>query len=320
MLDVAGSIVGLKHAVNTFTEVVDDALSNIKTDIGLYLPSLDAGMYVDPQGTIDDVAEMGYTLIEVGAYAAGKIHNLPAARIKELADNAHLKIAGAHINKLYERPHVEEETEKESEERAEVDTAENGTAETKDVSTEENTLPDPNVVWWNKTLDLVKRLGCEHVVMSRLPDYPTDEVIEEYIAYFNLIGDLAAEHGLQFCFHPRRVDMTQTKDHPSALERIIEGCDAEKVALEIDTREATDAGIDVVELLKQQHGRVRLLHIHDYGIACESGKIDFEKIIAEGIRAGVKDIFVEVSSFSLPPKNCVERSLQNLQNLPSVRY
>ena len=333
MLDAAQSVIGLKHAADSFTEAVDEALSNIKTDIGLYLPSLDAGMYEDPQGTMCDIAEMGYTLIEVGAYAAGKIHNLPATRIKELADNAHLKIAGAHINKLHERVVVEEkatttgaveEETKDAEETVDIgetDTVVEPTAETAEVKAAENsTKPDPNVVSWSKALDQVKRLGCEHVVMSRLPDYPTDEVIDEYIAYFNLIGDLAAERGLQFCFHPRKVDMTTIRENPSVLDRIIEGCDKEKVALEIDTREATDANVDIVELLKQQGKRVRLLHIHDYGIACESGRIDFEKIIAEGVRSGVKDIFVEVSSYSLPPKNCVERSIQNLQNLPSVRY
>lgn len=308
MLDAAQSVIGLKHAADSFTEAVDEALSDIKTDIGLYLPSLDAGMYEDPQGTICDIAEMGYTLIEVGAYAAGKIHNLPAARIKELADNAHLKIAGAHINKLHEKVVIEEETNEREAKAIEANVEKTPTK------------PDPNAVWWSKTLDQVKRLGCEHVVMSRLPDYPTDEVIDEYIAYFNLIGDLAAERGLQFCFHPRKVDMTPIRENPSVLNRIIEGCDEEKVALEIDTREATDANVDIVELLKQQGKRVRLLHIHDYGIACESGRIDFEKIIAEGVRSGVKDIFVEVSSYSLPPKNCVERSIQNLQNLPSVRY
>lgn len=329
MLDAAQSAIGLKHAADSFTEAVEEALSNIKTDIGLYLPSLDAGMYEDPQGTICDIAEMGYTLIEVGAYAAGKIHNLPAARIKELADNAHLKIAGAHINKLHEKVTIEEEpkdAEKAVERGATQEVVGAGivvepTAETTEVkSAEISAKPDPNAVWWSKTLDQVKRLGCEHVVMSRLPDYPTDEVIDEYIAYFNLIGDLAAERGLQFCFHPRKIDMTPIRENPSVLDRIIAGCDEEKVALEIDTREATDANVDIVQLLKQQGKRVRLLHIHDYGIACESGRIDFEKIISEGVRSGVKDIFVEVSSYSLPPKNCVERSIQNLQNLPSVRY
>lgn len=361
LMEVAQSIVGLKHAADTFTEAVDEALSNIQTDIGLYLPSLDASMYEDPQGTICDVAEMGYTLIEVGAYGAGKVHNLPAARIKELADGAGLKIVGAHINKLYERPATKQQAPNDTEPQNNMEGA------------SQEPKPDPNVVWWQKALDNVKVMGCRYVTMSRLPDYPTEEVVSDYIAYFNLIGELAAERGIQFCYHPRKeellrkvsksseVEHTKVADESksgevehtkgageskssvgehtaregentssererestkqeSIFDRIVAECDATKVVFEIDTREATEAGIDVVELLKTLGKRVELLHIHDYGTACESGKIDFEKIIAEGIRSGLKDIIVEVSSYSLPPRNCVERSMQNVRNLPSVRF
>ena len=315
LLEVAQSIVGLKHAADSFTEAVDEALSNIKTDIGLHLPSLDAAMYEDPQGTICDVAEMGYTLIEVGAYSAGKVHNQPAARIRELADGSKLKIIGAHINKLYERP-VAESDQEAAEEKTTTDSVTDSTSP-------EAAEPkaDPNAEWWRKALEYAKTLGCSYVTMSRLPDYPTDEVITEYVGYFNLIGALAAEQGMQFCFHPRKVDMLSGQDGaPSAFTRLATECDAEKVAFQLDTCEAMEAGVDVIEILKQYAGRVPLLHIHDYGTVGESGKIDFEKIIAEGIRTGVKEILLEVSSYSLPPKNCVERSLQNVQNLPSIRF
>lgn len=319
LIEVAQSIVGLKHAADSFTEAVDEALSNIQTDIGLYLPSLDAAMYEDPQGTIYDVAEMGYTFIEVGAYGAGKVHNLPATRVKELADSSGLKILGAHINKLYERPMTEQQASNDAE------------PQSNEEETSQEPKSDPNVVWWQKALDNVQAMGCRYVTMSRLPDYPTEEVVSEYIAYFNLIGKLAAERDIQFCYHPRKEELlrkvskssageSESTKQASIFDHIVAGCDATKVVFEIDTREATEAGIDVVELLKTLGKRVELLHIHDYGTACESGKIDFEKIIAEGIRSGVKDIIVEVSSYSLPPKNCVERSLQNVRNLPSVRF
>ena len=333
LMEVAQSIVGLKHAADSFTEAVDEALSNIQTDIGLYLPSLDASMYEDPQGTICDVAEMGYTLIEVGAYGAGKVHNLPAARVKELADGSGLKIVGAHINKLYERPATEQQAPNDTEPQNNMEGA------------LQESKPDPNVVWWQKALDNVKVMGCRYVTSSRLPDYPTEEVVSDYIAYFNLIGELAAERGIQFCYHPRKEELlrkvsksgvgehtkgaddskssageSESTKQASIFDRIVAGCDATKVVFEIDTREATEAGIDVVELLKTLGKRIELLHIHDYGTACESGKIDFEKIIAEGIRSGVKDIIIEVCSYSLPPKNCVERSMQNIRNLPSVRF
>ena len=306
-------MIGLQHAADSVTEAVDEALSNIQTDIGLHLPSLDADMYEDPQGTIYDIAQMGYTLLEVGVYAAGKIHNLPIARIRELADGAKLKIVSAHINKLYER--VAEKPELTDTDEAVTQGGNNIEAQS------EEPKPDPNVEWWRKALDDVEAMGCKYVVMSRLPDYPTDEVITDYVDYFNLIGELAAERGIQFCFHPRKVDMQMGEDgKQSPFARIAAECDAEKVKFQIDTYEATDAGVDIEELLKQYAKRVPLLHIHDYIIVGESGKIDFEKIIAEGIRTGVKDILLEVSKYSLPPKVCIERSLLNAKNLPSIRY
>lgn len=373
MLDVAGSIVGLKHAANSFVEVVDEALSNIKTDIGLHLPSLDAGMYDDPQGTLSEVAHIGYTMVEVGAYYGGKIHNMAPEEFKALVNKAGLKITSAHINHLHQS--AEDSTagtftnsaDAEAAKRAarwaamasgaaeEGATAEEGiakevvaeevaaegTEEAKEVAAEDvkavevevvevtekadttaentETKPDPNDEWWREALDIHKELGCRYIVMSRLPDYPTDEVIAEYATYFNRIGELAAERGMQFCYHPRQQEMTMV-DGKSAFETIAANTDPEKVHFEIDTYEATEAEVDVEELLKRLSKRVTLLHIHDHGIIGDSEKIDFEKIIAQGIRTGVKDIFVEVRNFSLPPINCVERSYYNVESLPSISY
>ena len=380
MLDVAGSIVGLKHAANSFVEVVDEALSNIKTDIGLHLPSLDAGMYDDPQGTLSEVAHIGYTMVEVGAYYGGKIHNMAPEEFKALVNKAGLKITSAHINHLHQSAEdstagtftnsadaeaakraarwsamasgataegttvkeaaaegtategtavkeaaAEEGIAKEvvAEEVAEEGAKVKGTEKTE--GTEDTTAedteakPDPNDEWWREALDIHKELGCRYIVMSRLPDYPTDEVIAEYATYFNRIGELAAERGMQFCYHPRQQEMTMV-DGKSAFETIAANTDPEKVHFEIDTYEATEAEVDVEELLKRLTKRVTLLHIHDHGIIGDSEKIDFEKIIAQGIRTGVKDIFVEVRNFSLPPINCVERSYYNVESLPSISY
>lgn len=365
MLDVAGSIVGLKHAANSFVEVVDEALSNIKTDIGLHLPSLDAGMYDDPQGTLSEVAHIGYTMVEVGAYYGGKIHNMAPEEFKALVNKAGLKITSAHINHLHQS--AEDSTagtftnsaDAEAAKRAarwaamasgateegataegtaeEGATAEEGIAKevaeegakvkgtektegTEDTTAEDTEAkPDPNDEWWREALDIHKELGCRYIVMSRLPDYPTDEVIAEYATYFNRIGELAAERGMQFCYHPRQQEMTMV-DGKSAFETIAANTDPEKVHFEIDTYEATEAEVDVEELLKRLSKRVTLLHIHDHGIIGDSEKIDFEKIIAQGIRTGVKDIFVEVRNFSLPPINCVERSYYNVESLPSISY
>ena len=372
MLDVASSIVGLKHAANSFVEVVDEALSNIKTDIGLHLPSLDAGMYDDPQGTLSEVAHIGYTMVEVGAYYGGKIHNMAPEEFKALVEKYGLKITSAHINHLYEgtddstpgaytnsadaeaakraarwaamnsgataegitaegtseriegTEDAEEEISVENVADAAADVAVENLEVAEDTSTAEKVdtdeaKPDPNDEWWREALDIHRNIGCKYIVTSRLPDYPTDEVVAQYATYFNRIGTLAAERGMQFCYHPRQQEMKLT-DGKSAFETIAANTDPEKVHFEIDTYEATEAGVDVEELLKRLTKRVTLLHIHDHGIIGDSEKIDFEKIIAQGIRTGVKDIFVEVRNFSLPPINCVERSYYNVESLPSISY
>lgn len=369
LFDAASTVVGLKQAANSFVEVVDEALSNIKTDIGLHLPSLDAGMYDDPEGTLSGVAQAGYSMIEVGSYCNGKVQDMTPERLKELAHKAGLKITSAHINRLYQSS--EDSTAEAFENSADAEAAkraarwaamasgatvegateeggitEEGAAEgtdgAKDVAVEEGVVgvtentdgvedttaegadtteskPDPNDEWWCEALDVHKELGCRYIVMSRLPDYPTEEVVAEYATYFNRIGELTAEREMQFCYHPRQQELKVT-DGKSIFEAIVANTDPEKVHFEIDTYEAVEAGVDVNELLKRLTKRVMLLHIHDYGIVGESEKIDFEKIIAEGIRTGVKDIFVEVRNFSLPPMNCIERSIYNVESLPSISY
>ena len=335
LFDAASTVVGLKQAVNSFTDVVDEALSNIKTDIGLHLPSLDAGMYDDPQGTIAGVAQAGYSMVEVGSYYNGKVHDMAPEKLKELAHKAGLKITSAHLNHLYEKPAEEEaevqgaemqaeaetQTEAEAQAKAEVQTevVEQKVEVTTEAEAEKVEKIDPNDEWWCKALDIHRDLGCRYIVMSRLPDYPTDEVVAEYATYFNRIGELTAERGMQFCYHPRQQEL-KMQEGKSAFETIVSNTDPEKVHFEIDTYEAAEAGVDVNELLKRLTKRVTLLHIHDYGIVGESEKIDFEKIIAEGIRTGVKDIFVEVRNFSLPPMNCIERSIYNVESLPSICY
>ena len=365
LFDAASTVVGLKHAANSFVEVVDEALSNIKTDIGLHLPSLDAGMYDDPEGTLSGVAQAGYSMIEVGSYCNGKVQDMTPERLKELAHKAGLKITSAHINHLHQSSEystaeafensADAEAAKRAarwaamasgateegaiaEESAEEGAKVEGTAAeeadgAKDVAVEEGVVgvtenaetedteskPDPNDEWWRKALDIHKELGCRYIVMSRLPDYPTEEVVAEYATYFNRIGELTAERGMQFCYHPRQQEL-KMEEGKSIFDTIVANTDPEKVHFEIDTYEAAEAGVDVNELLKRLTKRVTLLHIHDYGIIGESQKIDFEKIIAEGIRTGVKDIFVEVRNFSLPPMNCIERSIYNVESLPSISY
>lgn len=367
-MDAVSAVVGLKKAVNTFTEAVDEALGDIKSDMGLYLKSVESDMYEGVGSTLKEMARMGYTTIETDSYFGGKIYDLKPDDFRRAADEAGLKITSAHLRKYYADDMPEgpekEEAEKEGGEKEgaetkenkidEVETKENKTdgaetkGKTKDIKAERSEdreteaeesvdvkakgaegaeaksadaaeAEDPVMKWWDEALDVHKAMGCRYIVISRLPDALTPLTAARYADYYTRIGDKALQRGMKLCIHPERRVLTAT-DGASIFDIMALHMPQEKVWFEIDTREAHEAGVDIVSMLKRYKGRVMLLHLQDYGIVTESGLFDFDKIINTAIASGVKDIFVEVRSYTLPPRNCVERSIYNLESLPSLRY
>lgn len=367
-MDAVSAVIGLKKAVNTFTEAVDEALGDIKSDMGLYLKSVESDMYEGVGSTLKEMARMGYTTIETDSYFGGKIYDLKPDDFRRAADEAGLKITSAHLRKYYADDMPEgpekEEAEKEGGEKERTDTKENKTdgaetkenkidgaetkGKTKDIKAERSEdreteaeesvdvkakgvegaeaksadaaeAEDPVMKWWDEALDVQKAMGCRYIVISRLPDALTPLTAARYADYYTRIGDKALQRGMKLCIHPERRVLTAT-DGASIFDIMALHMPQEKVWFEIDTREAHEAGVDIVSILKRYKGRVMLLHLQDYGIVTESGLIDFDKIITAAINSGVKDIFVEVRSYTLPPRNCVERSMYNLESLPSLRY
>lgn len=332
VLDAASSIIGLKKAADSFVEVVDEALSNIKTDIGFHLPSIDSAIYAGGASVLENIAAIGYSTIEVGTYKNGKLHYKSPEELKELARKANIKITAAHLNHLLTEAEKEgaatSEGAAESEAGAKSEAAMNEGATMNegaegseaDARSKEVAMSKEDNEWWLNAMAICKDLGCKYVTMSQFPENPDQATIARYAKYFNAIGQMATEQGMRFCFHPSQAELTKNENSASIFEILAEQTDNDKVWFEIDTFEATEAATDVCKLLKQQDKRILLLHLHDYGVAGDSGKIDFDTIIKEGIQRGVADIFIEVRDFHLPAMNCVERSYYYVDNLPSIRY
>lgn len=326
VLDAASSIIGLKKAADSFVEVVDEALSNIKTDIGFHLPSIDSAIYAGGASVLENLAAIGYSTIEVGTYKNGKLHYKSPEELKELARKANIKITAAHLNLLLTEAEKEGAAESEAGAKSEVAMnegdamSEGAEGSEADARSEEVAMSKEDNEWWLNAMAICKDLGCKYVTMSQFPENPDQATIARYAKYFNAIGQMAAEQGMRFCFHPSQAELTKNENSASIFEILAEQTDKDKVWFEIDTFEATEAATDVCKLLKQQDKRILLLHLHDYGVAGDSGKIDFDTIIKEGIQRGVADIFIEVRDFHLPAMNCVERSYYYVDNLPSIRY
>lgn len=321
-MDAASSIIGLKKAADSFVEVVDEALSNIKTDIGFHLPSIDSAIYAGGASVLGNLSAIGYSTIEVGTYKDGKLHYKTPEELKELARKANIKITAAHLNHLLTEVEKADDKSAENSDKSTGDAEESVVAESVEVKStaEEFVMNEEDKKWWLNAMNICKDLGCKYVTMAQFPENPDQATIARYAKYFDAIGEMAKEQGLKFCFHPSQAELIKNDDSASIFEMLAEQSDKDKVWFEIDTFEATEAAIDVCELLKQHDKRVLLLHLHDYGVAGDSGRIDFDSIIKEGIKRGVADIFVEVRDFHLPAMNCVERSYYYVDTLPSIRY
>lgn len=318
VMEAAQTVVGLKKAAETFTEAVDEALRDIAPEIGLYLPSLDAAMYDSPSGTLYEVGQMGYKRVEAGCYYNGTAYGIAGEELHKMARSSGLKIEGLYLNKFYEKeaPTDVAESVGDSVDAAEsVADAAEGIANATDAA--KPILSRECREWWEKALKSASAMQCERVVMSQLPEEMTSPMATKYARYFDAVATMAAVQGLKFCFHPTHQALRRV-GQMSLFEEIAQ--QSRQVRFVIDTFEAQQADVDVCELLRDYRERIVALHLHDYGIVGESGRIDFNKVVREASQCGVHDLVVEVSSFPLPPQNCVEHSLQNVEMFDGLNF
>lgn len=325
VLDATSSLIGIKKAADSFTEAVSEALSEVRTNIGLHLPTLDNDMYTSPESTLDRIAQLGFTSIEVSAFYRGKVHLLPPSEFKALAKKAGLRIDVAYLTMAptmtpEERANYLAPTKAASESSSE--TVNDGANEAAgEIATEEacKETKDPDTTWWENAIATYAQLGCKYISLAYQPEGDSDKAIADFVAYVNLIHSIAAKQNMQLCFHPK-TECLIPRNGESALDKIAVQCDAKVLSFEIDTYEAAKAGMAATELIKHFGSRVALLHLHDEYNVGDGDKIDFDATLKEASRHGVDNIYIEVHNFTQPPINCVEKSIFYVEALPSAQY
>lgn len=325
VLDATSSLIGIKKAADSFTEAVSEALSEVRTNIGLHLPTLDNDMYTSPESTLDRIAQLGFTSIEVSAFYRGKVHLLPPSEFKALARKAGLRIDVAYLTMAptmtpEERANYLAPTKAASESSSE--TVSSGANEAAgEIATEEacKETKDPDTTWWENAIATYSQLGCKYISLAYQPEGDSDKAIADFVAYVNLIHSIAAKQNMQLCFHPK-TECLIPRNGESALDKIAAQCDAKILSFEIDTYEAAKAGMAATELIKHFGSRVALLHLHDEYNVGDGDKIDFDATLKEASRHGIDNIYIEVHNFTQPPINCVEKSIFYVEALPSAQY
>jgi sugar phosphate isomerase/epimerase len=167
---------------------------------------------------------------------------------------------------------------------------------------------------------------------------------EEYSAaaeLYNGFGEKCKAAGIRYGYHTHNGEFA-VNDGITLFDILVKETDPELVSFELDLFWAAVAGVDVVKLVKQYPGRVKLLHIKDIDQPMEEpyrtfdpttemgmlmqlmkkqtiigeGAIDFKSILSQVDDAGIEQLFVE-ADFPPEPMKYAELSAINLKKIIS---
>lgn len=136
----------------------------------------------------------------------------------------------------------------------------------------------------------------------------------------NMMGALAKEKGLEFCWHNHNKEFHEMEEG-LPFDYLMAHTDESLVKCEMDIYWVKKGGGDPLEVLKKYAGRIPILHVKDMApgeeqdFACPgSGIIDFAPIFAEAHRQGIQHYFVERDNVE-DGLACLKSSGEYLKNL-----
>lgn len=251
--------------------------------IGLQLYSLREAMGQNPAATLKLVAEMGYKELETASYNEGKLYGYAPEEFRKIVEDLGMSVSSAHLGKSY-TPETEAEV----------------------------------MAWWDEALDTQAAAGCRYAVQPSMPLGDSLDHIKMYCEYYNKVGEMAKKRGLKFGFHNHDGEFKE-RDGKVILDYLIENTSKDLVLFELDVYWAAKGGVNPADYINKYAGRFPVLHIKDESIIGDSGELDFESIFKAAYAQGMKDYYVEVERYTLPPENCVQKSYDFLYNADFVK-
>jgi len=150
----------------------------------------------------------------------------------------------------------------------------------------------------DKVLDESAALGCDWIVCSYID--ASERTLDGYRRAaddLNIAGAVCREAGRSFAYHNHDFEFAPIGD-VVPYDLLLERCDNDLVAMELDLFWITKGGANPMEYFNQYPGRFTLCHVKDMAVdgsmaEVGSGIIDFGSIFAAADQAGLAHYFVE---------------------------
>lgn len=241
------------------------AFASSKKTIGLQLYTLRDELPKDVKGTLEKVAQAGYTEVELYGFSIkDQFWGLSVQELKQLLDRNGLKAVSGHYGL--------------------------GTY-----------LFDGNTAELEAAIKAAKVLESEYITVPWL-DETLRKSADDYkkiASLLNKAGEICKEAGLKLAYHNHDFEFKKY-GNTTGYEILLKETDKKLVYFEMDLYWIVYSKINPIALFKQNQGRFTMWHIKDMdknnvtlNTEIGSGSIDFKSIFAEAKLSGMKHFFVE---------------------------
>lgn len=257
---------------------------------GLQVYTIREALAEDFRGSLERVADLGYSNIELFAYRDGQYFGHPISEVKSMMSDLGLSVRSSHVSTGWNNPDV-------------VGSMTNG---------------------WEQTVDDAAELGQAYIVLAYLAESER-EGLDDYkkaAELLNSCGETAKAAGLQMAYHNHAFEF-ETMDGQVPYDILLNECDEDLVKFELDLYWTKRAGVDPVAYFKEYSGRFPLWHVKDmeggedqFFAAVGEGVIDWQHLFDHSEAAGLEYYFVEQDNTrSGKPFEEIAKSIKYLEGI-----
>lgn len=269
------------------------------TNFGLQLSTVNRLLAQDFEGTLREVAQIGYPLVE---FSAMGLLGRPAEHVKQLMAEIGLEAPIGRVS-----PKLPANVMQMPREEAMRVFAERGQAKYL-VENVQHALKD------------AQAFGQKVVNLPAMPptEFGSLDQVKTTIAAINAAGEVCAAQGVQFGYHNHDWELTPI-DGVIPYDLMIEQTDPANVSFQLDTYWIVKAGGNLSDYLSRYPGRFNSCHLKDIDERGDfedvgHGSIDFPRFVAEAEAAGAGYFFVERDNPPDPAK-AIRRSYEYVRNM-----
>lgn len=256
--------------------------------IGLQLYTLKDVIIKDLQGTLKEVAAVGYKKLETFGYADESIFGVPFSDFIKMTKDLGMSIVSGHY------------------------------------STGFNQTTRGNIKnGWERAVADAKEAGQEYMVIAYL-DSQERATLDNYKQACELINkgaEVCKQYGIRMSYHNHDFEFEKIDDQ-IPYNMMLDELDPALVGMELDLYWITRAGYNPSDYFKKYPSRFELWHVKDMSKADRTknadigtGSIDFVEIFKQAEQSGMRHFFVEQESFEVSPLESIKKGFEYLNKM-----